>query len=132
MNAMMGWSGTCSLLWLIVTFSPAGIFTLPAIEVSSKLGERVERRACLEPADLLVGQGVVARDGDGLAARLVNDHLHRLARHQRGEPAHAHAIGLLEEVVVLGIAEGQGQDALLLKIGLVDAREAPDDDDLGA
>ena len=27
MKAMIGWSGTCSLPWLIVTFSPAGIFT---------------------------------------------------------------------------------------------------------
>jgi hypothetical protein len=38
MKAMMGWSGTCSLPWLMVTFSPAGIFTRDAMFESPSMG----------------------------------------------------------------------------------------------
>ncbi len=37
MNATIGWSGTCSLPWLIVIFSPAGILTLAAAMGASPL-----------------------------------------------------------------------------------------------
>jgi len=33
MKAMMGWSGTGSLPWLIVILSPAGILTLAGMEM---------------------------------------------------------------------------------------------------
>src|SRR5882762_2669811 len=87
----------------MVIFSPAGIFTRDAMfwSPSEGLCQGVQGGARLEPPDLLVGQGVLALDGDRLPAGLRED-------------------------------EGQGQDALLLQVGLVDAREAPDDDDLAA
>src|SRR6266849_4788608 len=117
MKAMMGRSGTCSLPWLIVTFSPAGILTWDAMGLLSLPGlcQGVQGGARLEPPDLLVGEGVPALDGHGLAAGLVDDD-----------------VGLLEEVVVGGLGEREGEDPLLLEVGLVDAREAPDDHYLAA
>src|SRR5229473_223415 len=134
MKAMMGRSGTCSLPWLIVTFSPAGILTWDAMGLLSLPGlcQGVQGGARLEPPDLLVGEGVPALDGHGLAAGLVDDDVGRLARGELREPRDADAVGLLEEVVVGGLGEREGEDPLLLEVGLVDAREAPDDHYLAA
>src|SRR6266700_8055096 len=88
MKAMMGRSGTCSLPWLIVIFSPAGIFTWDAmglLSLLSRLFQGVQGGARLEPPDLLVGQGVLALDGDALAAGLGDDHGDGLARRELGE-----------------------------------------------
>src|SRR6266849_5660507 len=135
MNAMMGRSGTCSLPWLIVIFSPAGILTWDAmglLSLLSRLFQGVQGGARLEPPDLLVGEGVPALDGDGLAAGLVDDDVGRLARGELREPLDTDAVRLLEEIVVGGLREGQGENALLLEIGLVDTREAPHDDHLAS
>src|SRR5260370_32023421 len=91
MKATIGWSGTCSLPWVIVIFSPAGIFTRAAamrLLLAEKLRESVQGGARLEPADLLVVHGVEALDRDRLASRLVDDDLHRLARGEPRQPAH--------------------------------------------
>src|SRR6266511_4920523 len=97
MKAMIGRSGTCSLPWLIVIFSPAGIFTRDAMVWSpwEKLFQGVQGGARLEPPDLLVGQGVLALDGDALAAGLGDDHRHRLARGELREARDAHAVRLI-------------------------------------
>src|SRR5512144_3317410 len=103
MKAMIGWSGTCSLPWEIVIFSPAGTFTRAAamgLLLAEKLGESVQGGARLEPADLLVGHGVEALDRDRLASRLVDHHLHRLARDEPGQPPDADPICRLEQIVV--------------------------------
>ena len=66
-----------------------------------------------------------ALDRDGPAVGLVDPDLDRLARREGlARPAHAHAVRLLEQVVVLRVRERQGQDPLLLQVRLVDAREA--------
>src|SRR6266478_3971111 len=134
MKAMIGRSGTCSLPWLVVIFSPAGIFTRDAIVWSpcERLFQGVQGGARLEPPDLFVGQGVLALDGDALAAGLRDDHGDGLARRELREPRDADAVVLLHEVVVGRLREGQRQDALLLEVGLGDPREAPDDDDPAA
>src|ERR1700730_11731578 len=135
MKAMMGRSGTCSLPWLIVIFSPAGILTWDAmglLSLLSRLCQGVQSGARLEPPDLLVGEGVPARDADGPAAGLVDDNVDRLAGSELREPLDADAVGLLEQVVVGGLGEREGEDPLLLEIGLVDAREAPHDHHLAA
>src|SRR5262245_32221783 len=134
MNAMMGRSGTCSLPWLIVTFSPAGIFTRDAMfwSPSKWLAQGIQGGARLEPPDLLVGERVLALDRHGLAVGLGDDDGDWLARRELGEPGHAQGIALLDEVVIRGLGEGQGQDALLLEVGLVDTREAPHDHELAA
>src|SRR5713101_1559038 len=134
MNATIGRSGTCSLPWLMVIFSPAGIFTRDAIRwsPSGTLSERVQGGTRLEPPDLLVGQAVQALDGDRLPAGLRDDDRDGLAGGEMREPRDARAVVLVDEVVVGSLREGQGQDALLLEIGLGDPGEAPDDDDLAA
>src|SRR5919201_4038586 len=112
----------------MVTFSPAGILTLPAMP--SPLRHRVQGGARLEPADLLLGHAVGHAYGDGLARGLLDHHVHRLAWAERAEAADSHAVLRLEEVVVAGIAEHERQDALFLQIALVDSREALRDDGL--
>src|SRR2546427_608271 len=92
--------------------------------------QRVQRRSGLEPADLLYRQAVIRLDRHRFAVGLMNGDAHRLARRQSLQPRHADPVGLLDLVVVLGIGEGQGQDALLLQIGLMNAGEALRDDDL--
>src|SRR6266850_411513 len=71
----------------MVIFSPAGIFTRDAMfwSPSEKLFQGVQGGARLEPPDLLVGQGVLALDGDALAAGLGDDHGDGLARRELGE-----------------------------------------------
>src|SRR5262245_35003349 len=126
MKAMIGWSGTWSLPWLMVIFSPAGIFTLAVMVISRRvLFQRIQGGARPEPADLLVRHGVVRLDRDGLVIRFVDHDVDGLSRRERGEPAHAHAVALVEEVVVGGPGEDQGQEALLLQVRLVNAGEAP-------
>src|SRR5260370_26930480 len=135
MKAAIGWWGTCSWRGEIVIFSPAGIFTRAAamrLLLAEKLSERVQGGARLEPADLLVGHGVEALDRDRLASRLVDHHLHRLARGQPGQPFDADPVRLLEQVVVRRLGERERQDPLLLEVRLVDAGEALDDHDLAA
>src|SRR5215468_7273215 len=122
MKAMIGWSGTWSLPWLMVTFSPAGILIfMSCLRVGRTLGllaprprrvfalraprsaglaQGIQGRARLEPADLLVGHRVGAGDRYRLAPRLVDHHLDGLAGRERAEPAHADAVALLEQVVV--------------------------------
>src|SRR2546428_13819013 len=99
-KAMMGGCGTCSLPWLIVIFSPAGIFTWDAmglLSLLSRLFQGVQGGARLEPPDLLVGEGVSALDGNGLAPGLVDDDVGRLAGGELREPRDADAGGRLEE-----------------------------------
>src|SRR5882724_1967490 len=134
MKAMIGRSGTCSLPWLVVIFSPAGIFTRDAMVWSpcGRLFQGVQGGARLEPPDLFVGQGVLALDGYALAAGLGDDHRDGLARRELGEVRDAHTVVLLQQVVVGRLGERQRQDALLLEIGLGDPGEAPNDDDLAA
>src|SRR6266508_608260 len=130
MKAMIWRSGTCSLPWLIVIFSPAGIFTRDAMVWSpwEKLFQGVQGGARLEPPDLLVGQGVLALDGDALAAGLGDDRGDGLPRREGRQSRDAHAVVLPQEVVVRRLQERQRQDALLLEIGLGDPGEAPGDD----
>src|SRR5215470_16755034 len=150
MKGTIGWSGTCSLPWEMEIFSPPGIFTrrmLPpqgtgppapsAYRIEPRgppreLRERVQRRSGAEPADVLLGQAVASLDRNGPAVRLVDPDLDGPLRRQGPEAHHAHAVRLLEQVVVLGVLERQGQDPLLLQVGLVDAREALDQHGLGA
>src|SRR5213593_5263360 len=134
MKAMIGRSGTWSLPWLMVIFSPAGIFTRDAMfwSPSEWLFQGVQSGARLEPPDLLVGEGVQALDGRGRAVGLGQGDGHRLARGELGEPGDADPIARPHKVVVGRLGERQGQDALLLQVGLVNPREAPHDDDLAA
>src|SRR5260370_37227870 len=115
MKAAIGWWGTCSWRGEIVIFSPAGIFTRAAamrLLLAEKLSESVQGGARLEPADLLVGHGVEALDRDRLASRLVDDHLHRLARGAPGQPRPANPGPLPEPVVAARLGARQGQDSL--------------------
>src|SRR5437667_10221821 len=116
---MIGRSGTCSLPWLIVIFSTAGIFTWDAmglLSMLSRLFQGVQGGARLEPPDLLVGEGVSALDGDGLAPGLVDDDVGRFAGSEPREPGPADAVGLREESVVGGVAEPQRQAAPLIQL----------------
>src|SRR5262249_31972258 len=147
MKGTTGWSGTFSLPWEIVIFSPEGIFTRPGMLPpqgagpahtvrtpdraavrggATSLRERVQGRPGAEPADVLVGQAVASLDRDRPAVRLVDTHLDGPAGREARESRDAHPIHLLEQVVVLGVRERQRQDPLLLQIRLVDAREALD------
>src|SRR5262245_27359437 len=91
----------------------------------SWLDQGVEGGAGLEPADLLLGQGVTAVDRHGLASGLGDHDLHRLAGRQRRKALDRQAVRRVDEVVVLRVLERQGQHALLLEVGLGDAGEAP-------
>src|SRR5438132_7930397 len=122
MKAMMGRSGTCSLPWLIVIFSPAGIFTWDAmglLSLLSRLFQGVQGGARLEPPDLLVGEGVSALDGDGLAPGLVDDDVGRFAGSELREPRHADAVGLLEEFVVGGLGDVKRRVPCFLQVVLL-------------
>src|SRR5262245_23700608 len=150
MKGTIGWSGTCSFPWEMEIFSPAGIFTrrmLPpqgtgatrtvrfpdraARAAPTSLRERVQRRSGAEPANVLLGQAVASLNRDGPAVRLVDPDLDGPLRRQGPEAHDAHAVRLLEQVVVLGVLERKRQYPLLLQVGLVDAREALDQHGLG-
>src|SRR5262245_56172949 len=153
MKGTMGCSGTCSFPWERVIFSPAGIFTRPGMPppqgagaartvrfpdraavtaAPTSLRERVQRRSGAEPADVLLGQAVAGLDRHGSAIGLVDPGLDTPVRREGPEARHAHPVRLLEQIVVLGTLERQGQDPLLLQVRLVDPREALDQDHLGA
>src|SRR5439155_25466993 len=111
---------------------------LPRASSGSQLGTAralrggVERRAGPEPRDLLVRHAVVRPDRLGGPVGLADDNGDRLPGRQAPESGDAHAVILPEPFVVARIAERQRQDALLLEVRLVDAREAPDDHRLAA
>src|SRR5438309_3402428 len=128
MNAMIGLSGTRSLPWSIVIFSPFGSLTLPAILLPVPLG-RVQRRPGLEPRDVLPGEAVERLDGLRPSVWLLDRHAHGLPRLERREARDAHAVQRLEAVVVARVLEREGQGALLLEVRLVDAGEALDEND---
>src|SRR4029453_12579743 len=111
----------------MVIFSPAGIFTRDAMfwSPSEWLFQGVQSGARLEPPDLLVGERMEARDGSGRAVGLGKGDGHGRARSQLREPVDAEAITRPHEVVVGRLREREGQDALLLQVGLVNPREAP-------
>src|SRR4030095_16321885 len=105
----------------MVIFSPAGIFTRDAMfwSPSDWLFQGVQSGGRLEPPHLLVGERLQALDGCGLAVRLGEGDGHGRARRQLSEPADAEAIARPHEVVVGRLREREGQDALLLEVGLV-------------
>src|SRR5581483_10917037 len=86
--------------------------------------EVVERGTGLEPFELFLGEAVVEPDLILGAVRVPDDGRDRAARRQGREAGEAHPVLLPHLVVVRGIGEGQGQDALFLEVGLVDAGEA--------
>jgi hypothetical protein len=81
----------------------------------------VERRAGLQPLELVARHGVPRRDlGDVLACEEVR------------EPKGLDDVAGADAAVVGLVGEPQGQDALLLQVGLVDAGEGAGDDDRAA
>jgi len=54
--------------------------------------------------------------------------LHRLIRCERGQASHRYAVAFFDPVVGAGVGERERQDALLLQVGVVDAREAARED----
>eukprot|EP00053_Salpingoeca_punica_P020385 m.211399 g.211399 ORF g.211399 m.211399 type:complete len:843 (+) comp18318_c0_seq1:197-2725(+) len=107
--------------------SPAAFFHLLL-----QLLHAVEGAAGLEPLELRLVEGVVEGDLDLLAALLGDDGLDRLAGGQLGQAKQRDLVALANLGVVSGVAEGQGEHALLLEVGLVDAGEALDDDGAAA
>ena len=93
-----------------------------------RLAHGVERRPGLEPRDLVVVEGVV--DGELVLAPIgpLADELERHAGRKRREAEHRDLVERPDLVVVGRVGERQRQQALLLQVGLVDARERLDDD----
>src|SRR3989338_9525269 len=98
--------------------NPAALSIIPPslslYKESFILPQRVQRRPCLEPPNLLRRHAVIGLDLHVLSVRLANRHLHWFPRGERCEPGYAHTVFLFELVVVRGVGEGQGQDALFL------------------
>ena len=90
--------------------------------------EEVQGGAGLEPFDLLDSEGVVQQYLPGRAVGVVDDAGYGLAGGEGGEAEEADPVVLVDAVVVVGVAEGERQEALLLQVGLVDAGEAAGDD----
>ena len=79
----------------------------------------------MEPGDLVGGHGVVEVDGLFCGAvGVVDGALDGLVGGEVGEAGQADAVVLANEVVVGGVLEGEGEEALLFEVGLVDAGEA--------
>ena len=78
----------------------------------------------MEPGDLVGGHGVVEADGVGGAVGVVDGAEDGLVGGEVGEADEADAVVLADAVVVGGVLEGEGEEALLFEVGLVDAGEA--------
>jgi hypothetical protein len=85
---------------------------------------QVQRRAGLEPFDLLSVERVIQLDVERCGARRWDDtRRQRLARRERREASNVDAVSALDAVVVSRVTERQRKDTLLLEIRLVDAGE---------
>src|SRR5262249_32463024 len=100
---------------------------LACVPTRSALVEEVQRRPALEPLDLRRAVRVVQRERLRRAVRMAHDARDRLAGSEIREPRQADAVVLADLVVVRGVGERERQQALLLQVALVDAREGPGD-----
>ena len=89
----------------------------------------VEGRAGLEPGNLALVEGVVEGNLVGGAVGVVDNGRERLARGKLVEANNGN-LGALggNEVVVIDVGKGEGKQALLLEVCLVDAGKALDND----
>ena len=81
----------------------------------------------LEPVDLVLVEGVVDGEGVFLAVGLGGIHGQGDTGGERLEPLDGELVCGLDDVVVGRVGEGQGEHALLLQVGLVDAGKGADD-----
>ena len=88
----------------------------------------VESRAGAEPLDLLFGHRVGRLDVVDGAVFVIDDHGDRLAGSQVGEADDVDRVAGADPVEIRRIGEREREDALLLEVRLVDAREGADDD----
>ena len=93
----------------------------------------VEGRAGLEPGNLALVEGVVEGNLVGGAVGVVDNGRERLARGKLVEANNGN-LGALggNEVVVIDVGKGEGKQALLLEVCLVDAGKALDNDGAAA
>ena len=83
----------------------------------------VEGRAGLEPDELIHGQGVGGLDAVHAPVGVGQHHGGAAAVSDAGDALDRDGVVALDLVVVLGVLEEEGQDALLLQVGLVDPRD---------
>ena len=90
--------------------------------------EEVEGGALAEPLQLGGAEGVVELESLAAAVAVAHQASHGPARRDLCQPRQADTVVLPDAGVVRGVLEGEGQEVLLLQIGLVDAGEAAGDD----
>src|SRR6187401_1527621 len=102
--------------------------SMRVVLAASDLGaDNVERRAGLEPLDLLVAEGVTRLEVDSRTVGLDDLTAHVAAGHG-GQVEHVDPVVLADLVVGVGIVERQRQQSLLLGVGLVDASKRAGED----
>ena len=89
--------------------------------LSLSLVQRIQRRSRLKPNELLRGHTVIGLDRDFGSVGFVNNDLHRLGRRQVLQSDYAHAVILIDLLVIFRIGKGKREDALLLEIRFVNA-----------
>src|SRR5262249_30297676 len=87
------------------------------------LVEEVQRRAHPEPLELRRGVRVLERERLRRAVAVLHQARDGFARREAGQAHQADPVVLADPVVVRRVLEREGQQALLLQIRLVDARE---------
>src|SRR5690348_15675151 len=92
------------------------------------LRQAVQGGAGAEPVELRVCERVVQPQGFGRAVGVVDPALDGLVGCQGAQVEEAQAIVRAYAVVVGGVCESEGQEALFLEVGFVDAGEATGDD----
>jgi hypothetical protein len=90
----------------------------------------IQSRTCLQPLELISREGVSSVDLKCLAIPLCDADLYRcvLARKQVCKTKRLHNISGANARVICLVGEPEGKDALLLQVGLVNARERSSDD----
>ncbi len=91
------------------------------------LSHAVQGRASLEPGDLALVEGVVDLEGEALTVSLGNLDVELGAGSELVEAKNGDLVGAGDTVVICRVREGEGEETLLLEVGLVDACEAASD-----
>ena len=90
--------------------------------------DQVESRACLEPLDLALVEGVSKGKFLLGSVSVLQDQGEVFARSERLQAQDIDFVTGLNLVVVLRVGECESEHSLLLQVGLVNAGERPDDD----